>query len=260
MNYRNKSLEKTFEIIEALSVSPTTPSNLAKDLGINRSTLHRFLQNLEELQYVEKLPDHRIRLSHRFIRIGHQAQSHFHFITVAKPIMKTFADRIGECVFIASFNGRKVTYLEKAESSQTVRIVIEAGGQSPPYAVASGKLFLSELSEKDLNQFLKRTELKPYTTNTITEKNDLRRELRRIKQNGYSLDDEEYEIGLKGFACPIRDVSGSTVAAFCVAGVALRFDEKKVNETIELLKYYSNEISMQLGYPGYHTTISGDQK
>ncbi|WP_209121029.1 IclR family transcriptional regulator [Alkalihalobacillus sp. BA299] len=260
MNYRNKSLEKTFEIIEALSISPLTPSDLSKNLGINRSTLHRFLQNLEELEYVEKLPDHRIRLSHRFIRIGLQAQTHFNFLTIAKPFMKAFADRVGESVLIASFNGKKVTYLEKEESSQTVRIVVEAGSQSPPYTVASGKLLLSELSEKDLNQFLKRTTLKPYTKNTITEEEELRKELKKIKEQEYAIDHEEYELGLKGFACPIRDVSGSTIGALCVAGVSLRFDEKKTFETIELLKHYSSEISMQLGYQGYHTTISGDQK
>ncbi|MFC0560625.1 IclR family transcriptional regulator [Halalkalibacter alkalisediminis] len=260
MNYKNKSVEKAFEIIEALSVSPLTPSDLSSHLGINRSTLHRFLQNLEDLEYVEKLPDHRIRLSHRFIRIGLQAQTHFNFLTIAKPIMKAFAEEIGESVLIASFNGYKVTYLEKEESSQTVRIVVDAGSQSPPYTVASGKLFLSELSEKDLNLFFKRTQLKSYTKNTITDEDELRKELKKIKEQEVAIDDEEYELGLKGFASPIRDVSGSTIGALCVAGVSIRFDKRKTLETIELLKQYSREISFQLGYQGYHTTISGDQK
>ncbi|WP_216827495.1 IclR family transcriptional regulator [Alkalihalobacterium elongatum] len=260
MNYKNKSLQKTFEIIEALSVSPMTPSELCEKLGIHRSTLHRFLQNLEDLHYIEKLSDHRMRLSHHFIRIGLQAQTHFHFLTIAKPLMKSFADEIGESVLIAAFNGQQVTYLQKEESSQTVRIVVEAGSQSPPYTVASGKLFLSEFSDFELELYLEQTVLKPYTKNTITNKDDLRKEIYKIREQQYAIDHEEYELGLKGFACPIREVSGSTIGALCVAGFSLRFDDKKTSETIQLLKEYSKELSLELGYQGYHTTISGDQK
>lgn len=259
LNYKNKSLEKTFEIIEALSSSPLTATELSKQLEINRSTLHRFLQNLEYLRYIEKLSDNRLRLTHQFIRLGRLAQTHFDFLPIAKPYMKELADKIGESVLLASFNGFEVAYLDKVESPQTVRIVIGAGNEAPPYTVASGKLFLSELPQNQLTQYIQRTNLHPYTANTITLESKLRKELSKIKKQEYAIDNEEYELGLKGFASPIRDVSGGTIAALCVAGVSLRFDEKKTSETIELIKQYSREISLHLGYQVSRTALSSDE-
>jgi IclR family transcriptional regulator, KDG regulon repressor len=135
LNYKNKSLEKTFEIIEALSETPLTPTELSKQIQINRSTLHRFLQNLEELRYLEKLSDNRMRLTQQFIRLGRLAEKHFDFIPIAKPFMKELADQIKESVLIASFNDFKIAYLDKIESLQTVRIVLEAGAEVPPHTV-----------------------------------------------------------------------------------------------------------------------------
>jgi DNA-binding IclR family transcriptional regulator len=258
LNYKNKSLEKTFEIIEALSETPLTPTELSKQIQINRSTLHRFLQNLEELRYLEKLSDNRMRLTQQFIRLGRLAEKHFDFIPIAKPFMKELADQIKESVLIASFNDFKIAYLDKIESLQTVRIVLEAGAEVPPHTVASGKLFLSDLDEKELTQYIERTTLHPFTKNTITDEYDLRKELEKIKNQDYAIDHEEYELGLKGFASPIRDANGNMIAALCVAGVSLRFDHQKTFETIELMKQYSNEISLQIGYQGNHTAFGGD--
>lgn len=248
MSYENKSLIKTFNIIQALSEKPRSASVLAKHLGMNASTLHRFLANLEGMGFTEKLANQEIRLTHRFIQLGVMAKSHFDVEGLAKPYLRKLVDETNESALLSSFHQWHVTYLDKLESSQTVRIVIEPGDGAPSYTVASGKLFLSELPDVQLESFFAKTTFVSKTANTLTTKQALKAEIAHIRDQGYAIDEEEYEVGLKGFAAPIRDSSGEMVAALSVAGVSIRFDEAKTNETIEIVKRYAAEISKELGW------------
>ncbi|AST96128.1 IclR family transcriptional regulator [Shouchella clausii] len=248
MEYQNKSLRKAFEIIESLCAKPMTATELSKKLNLNPSTLHRFLANLEAMGYTEKLKNNQVRLTQQFIQLGKMAQAHYDVEALSKPYLKKLADSTGESVLLSSFHQFKVTYLDKIESSQTVRIVLGPGSHAPSYAVASGKLFLSQLSPEQLDDFFANTELKAYTKNTFTDEQQLRKELVHIRAQNYAIDEEEYEIGLKGFAAPIREATGTMIAALSVAGVSLRFDDEKSKTTIEQLLRYAELISFDLGW------------
>ncbi|UOQ91918.1 IclR family transcriptional regulator [Halobacillus shinanisalinarum] len=249
MDYNIKSVERVFEIVKALSSKPQAPAELATNLNMNKSTVHRFISTLLELGYIEKLPDHSIRLSQSFINLGVNAQSQYEVVNLSKPYLLALAEEFKESALLAVFNGKESEYVDKVESSHAVRIVFEPGKKAPAYAVASGKVFLSSLKEKELKQYLDGLELIPHTKNTIINRDELEKEIAHVKKAGYAVDHEEFEIGLRGFACPIKDHKGKIIAAICIAGIAPRItDEKRIQHIISSTLVTAKEISARMGY------------
>ncbi|MFD1415689.1 IclR family transcriptional regulator [Oceanobacillus jeddahense] len=248
MQYQNKSLGKSFDIIESLCREPKTATELSMELGLNPTTLHRFIMTLQEMGIVEKLNDNKLRMSYQFINLGKMAETHYDIAGDSKPFLEALAKESGESVLISTFQNFSVSYLSKVESSHAIRIVLDPGDKVPSYTVASGKLFLSSLDETLLHKFLAKVKLEKKTENTITTKEALLKELQEIRERGYAIDNEEYLVGLKGMAAPIYNSTGNVVAALSVAGVALRLDNDKTTSIAERLLYYANKISNTLGW------------
>ncbi|WP_431803853.1 IclR family transcriptional regulator [Halobacillus andaensis] len=249
MDYNIKSVKRVFEIIQEISCNPQTPAELASNLDINKSTIHRFLSTLQNLGYIEKMADNSVRLSQSFINIAMNAQTQYEIVNICRPYLVNLSEEFQEGALLATFNGKESEYVDKVESSLAVRIVFEPGKKAPAYSVASGKVFLASLKEEELNHYLEEMQVTQFTKNTITDEKKLRKELAGIRKSGYATDNEEYEIGLRGFACPIKDYKGNTVAAICIAGIAPRItDAGKINEIIRSLKEDAKEISMRMGY------------
>lgn len=249
MDYNIKSIERAFEILKALSSEAQTPAELVKKLDMNKSTIHRFLATLIDLGYLEKLPDNYLRLSQSFINLGVNAQKQFDVVTLSRSYLISLAEEFKESSLLAMFTGSDCQYVDKIESPHAVRIVLDSGAKAPAYSVASGKVFLASLKEDELNDYLDHTNFISYTTNTFTEKMKLKKEISHVREVGYAIDNEEFEIGLRGFAAPIKDYRGETIAALCIAGVAPRIkDKKKINNIISALLEASKDISSQIGY------------
>jgi len=257
VEYEIKSVTKVFKVLEALSEEEITPADLAVKLDMNKSTLHRFLATLMSLGYIEKNENNTIRLTQSFINLGVHAQKHDALHTIARPYLEQLAQDVGESVLLAVFDGQAVQYVDNIESTHTVRTVFDPGKQAPAHAVASGKLFLSALDEQDLEVYLQSQPLTRMTENTITDQQKLLAELKSIKEQGYALDHEEYEVGLRGFACPIKNDTGSVIAALCIAGIAPRITNKqRIASTVQKLSKAADKISLQLGYQ--QNNVGGD--
>ncbi|RYG72957.1 IclR family transcriptional regulator [Lentibacillus lipolyticus] len=249
LEYQIKSVVRAFRIIEVLARESLTAVELTMKLDINKSTLHRFLVTLKDLGYIEIDDNNAWRLSQSFVNLGLHTQKHYQIQTIARPYMERLMQEFKESAFLAVFNGDEVHYVDSVESSHAVRTVFGPGKKSPAYAVASGKMFLASMKREQLESYLASHELKPLTENTHTEIAALKRDLQRIRESGISIDNEELEIGLRGFACPIRDELGDMNAALCIAGIASRIQEKsKVDRLMKRLKEDANKISWQLGY------------
>lgn len=249
LEYEIKSVVRTFQVLKALSEDSLSPSELSKKLNMNKSTLHRFLSTLKGLGYIEIGQNNAVRLSQSFINLGIRAQKHYQIHATSRPYLEQLAKNFKESALLAIFNGREVQYVDNIESSHAVRTVFDPGKKTPAYAVASGKLFLSTLDEKNLYEYLQAQELIAFTSNTLTDNKSLKNDLERIKDVGYAVDNEEYEIGLKGFACPIKDSTGNVIAALCIAGIASRItDKQKINNIIKSLLSSSENISLKMGF------------
>lgn len=247
MDYTIKSVVKALEVLELLSKEPLTAKEISDKLGINKSTLHRFLYTLESQYYIEQNSLNEYRLSQKMIQMGMSAQNNIHLSQIIRPYLLDLSKEFGESAILAGFDQHGVFYMDKAESPHAVRIVIEPGKRAPGHCVASGKLFLSHLSAEELTQYVAKHPLRAYTENTITEMASLKQELEQIRQRSYAVDYEEYEVGLKGLAAPIYNYSGKMVAALCVAGISMRIPDDKVQSISQVLNEMAQTISIQLG-------------
>ena len=247
MDYTIKSLVKSFEIIEALSERPSTAKSLTERLGMNKSTLHRFLYTLEKQNYITQSPTNEYHLSQKFIQLGLGALSNLELTQVAKPYLVELSQEVGECTLLAGFIQHEVFYLDKVESPHAVRFVLEAGKRAPCYCVASGKVFLAHLPEQQLHNYLNQLKFQPRTDQTIRSKEALLKQLDKVHLQGYATDDEEYEVGLRGIAAPIFDFTGQVIAAICVAGVSIRLTEERLVEISATIRRMAAQISARMG-------------
>lgn len=249
MEYSIKSVERVFEIVKAIAEKPRRPSQLASDLNMNKSTIHRFISTLLNLGYIEKLPDQSLRLSQSFINLSLNGHKHDEILEVAKPYLKMLAERFKESSLVAVFNGYESEYIDKVESSRAVRTVFDPTYRAPAYAVASGKVFLASLEEQELKAYFDHTDFISHTENTIVDRTELEKEINKVRELGFSVDHEEYEIGLRGFASPIKDHQGKVIAAICLAGIAPRItEETRIQEIISSICSAAKEISYHMSY------------
>ncbi|WP_286166095.1 IclR family transcriptional regulator [Peribacillus frigoritolerans] len=243
-----KTVEKSFGILEVIAQKPMTFIELVEKLDSNKATVHRFLSSLEQLGYITKNNQEKFILSQKWFQLAFQAQDQLDIVETARPFLESIAYKVQESVLLAQYLGDQVLYVEKVETNLAARIVLDVGKQAPLHCVASGKLYLAHLSPQLLERYLSKNPLKSFTENTITEKESLLPELKKIYERGYATDQEEWEKGLKGISFPIFNGRKELAGALCIAGLAFRFTDEQIEDIIEPALCATQEISKRLGY------------
>ncbi|HYS44355.1 MAG TPA: IclR family transcriptional regulator, partial [Geobacteraceae bacterium] len=141
-----------------------------------------------------------------------------------------------------------IVYLDVVETDLTVRVVPRVGARLPAYSTAAGKVQFAFMTEEELDNYLPR-ELKRFTPNTITDRDELKKQLRQIAEQGYAIDNEELDVGVRCVGAPIRDYTRRIIGAVSISGPSMRFsDERMEKELIPLVQKAAEEISTKLGY------------
>jgi len=157
---------------------------------------------------------------------------------------------IGETVHLVIRNGDQGVYIDKVETRQTLRMYSEIGNKIPLYCTAVGKVLLSHLGRDKLEKMYKGKKLKKYTKNTITDWEEFFNELKRVRRQGYAVDNEEYEQEIRCVAAPVKNYEGQVIAAVSVSGPAFRITKEKVEEIAGKVKKKALLMSKRLGYTG----------
>lgn len=224
-------------------------TDLARRLGIAKSTAHRLLATLTDEGLLEQDPvTGRYRLGLVVFDMAAAAQSVDLHEAVLTP-MTELRNRTGETVQVAVLDGREVVYVERLDSPNTLRLFIEVGRRNSAHSTGCGKALLAFLPPDQLERVLRNWKLVEKTPHTITDLADLRADLAEARRRGYAVNRRESEVGIISVAAPIRDVSGRTVAAISVAGPAERLEPhelKLAQATIECAAL----TSRRLGYRG----------
>lgn len=199
-------------------------TELANRLGVGKSTVHRLLTTLEEERLVERDPDSgRYRLGLAMLELGAAASSPTDLHQAVLMPMSVLRIRTGETVQTAVLDGRKVVYVERLESPNTLRLFLEVGRRNDAHCTGTGKCLLAHLEAEQLDRLLDGWELPAKTPHTITEHGRLRRELKEIRSRGYAVNAHESEVGVISVAAPIR-ARTRVVAALSVAGPSGRLE------------------------------------
>jgi IclR family KDG regulon transcriptional repressor len=223
-------------------------SDLAKRLGLAKSTVHRLASTLLEQGILEQNSgDGKYHLGLALFELGAMVRRKMDFTMEARPFLRTLMEKTGETVHLASLDHDSILYIITHESKQALRMGSKVGTRAPVHSTAVGKTLLAFQSDEELERIFARG-LPQSTPNTITDPKALRRELATVRSRNYAVDDEESEIGLRAIAAPIRIYSGNVVAAISIAGPVHRMARRALLGWVRELVDAAEAVSQRLGW------------
>ncbi len=233
------SLARGLDVICAFTrVMPRmTLSEVAKSVNMSRATTRRLLLTLVREGYAEK-NDRIFSLRPKVLQLGYSALSSVGILDVVQPIMNELTQRTQESIFTAVLTGDDVTYLARSTPDRVMSVSINIGNRLPAYAASTGRVLLAGESDEALERYLERVDLTQHTSNTVNTKSKLREVILETRSCGYSLVDEELELGVRSLSVPIRDARQRVIAALNACCPAIRFTVKDMEQQLvpELLK------------------------
>lgn len=245
-----KSAERVLDLLELLSMHerPMRFSEIAKELGYPKSSLHGLLATLVNRSYALRDDGDRYALVEAF-RDGFNWVGGFEAVLRrhAIPIMTAARDASGETVFLSvrdeNHDARKV---HKVVSTHPIRY--DAGEEVvPAYASVMGRVLLAYAPADEIDAYFAGTELRPFTAKSLTDEAAIRSVLEEIRRRGYGIIEEEFAIGGCGIAAPVRDRAGKVVAVLDIATVVQRYELRKA-EMLQCVLEAAAELSAKLGY------------
>lgn len=246
-----QSLTRAIDIIEFISRNGNSASltQISQNLGLSKSTIHGLISTLEDFNYIYQDQSTGIyQLGIKLFEMGQVVYSSMDLRAIAHPILTELSQKYQETVHLALLSGSEVVYIEKVDSSRSIRIISEIGGRNPTYCTGVGKVLLSGLSDSEVEKIIETTGMKKLTPNTLDNLADLKANLAEIRQKGYANDLEEIEVGLRCVAAPIRNHLGVIIAAISLSGPTNRISDEMWPQFSQDIVDAGYRISVKLGY------------
>ncbi len=219
-----KSVVKAMKIFEVLvdKGNYISLSNLSKKVNINISTVHRLLNTLLQLGYVEQNEKGYYGLGIKSYKLADIISDNFDLKKIIRPYLKEIVAKCNETSNLVILEDNKAVYIDQVESTNMVRMFASVNSKGEAYCTGSGKALLAYQDSQEIERYIKTTEFKAFTKNTITDPEKFKKELQKIKKKGYALDLEEKERGVRCVAAPIFDRKNEIIAAIGVSGPCTR--------------------------------------
>lgn len=246
-----QSVDRAIDILEVFGDGRNElgVTEISKLLGLHKSTTFGLLTTLEVRGYLEKnVVTGKYQLGLKLFELGNQVQNGMELKRVADQYLEQLLAENGETVHLVIMDDGEAIYIDKKEGPESMRMVSQVGKRLPMHCSGVGKTLLAHLPEIEINKIICKKGLPGLTAKTITEPEALFEELKRIREQGYALDNEEISEGLMCVAAPIRNYSGQVMAALSVAGPTVRMNGEKIEEVKESVLRVCNAISCRLGY------------
>jgi IclR family pca regulon transcriptional regulator len=196
-----------------------TIAEIVRLSGISRSSVGRCLHTLRRLGYILE-EGGSYRLSPAMLPLSAAFLGSNPLANAAQPIVNALRDQLNESCSLAVLDSRgppnRVIYVCRAETVRIISVPLNVGSTLPSHCTSMGRVLLASLDEAALDDYFSSVSLERRTPNTLTDPTALRAELERVRDQGWSLIDEELEMGLRSIAVPVRDRAGRTVAALNV--------------------------------------------
>jgi len=246
-----KSVDKTLQIVELFLESNEVElslTDISNKLGIHKSTIHGILATLRLRGFIDQNPStEKYLLGMKFFELGIKARDNMDLATIARPYLKELVVKYEETVHLVIFNKTDALYVDKVETPRTMRMCSQVGTRVLMHCTGVGKSILAYLPKEQARQIVMARGLEKFTPTTICDEDELFAELARVREQGYSIDNEEIEEGLQCVAAPILNHNGNVIGAISVAGPSTRMSVNKEN-IIPSLKEVTRAISIKIGY------------
>jgi len=218
-----QSLERGLAVIRAFDAHhrELTLSEVARICDLTRAAARRFLLTLTDLGYVRT--DGRLfSLTPRVLELGYAFLSSLTLPEVAEPHLEQLSAEVHESSSVSVLDGDDIVYVARVPTRRIMAVAINVGTRFPAYATSMGRVQLAHLPEERVRAYLDRVRLERLTERTVRTAADLGDELRRAREQGYAIVDQELEEGLRSMAAPVFDRSGAVAAAVNVSVHASR--------------------------------------
>jgi IclR family transcriptional regulator, KDG regulon repressor len=217
---------------------------LTKASGLNKSTVYRICNTLSNREYLYH-KDYRgnFTLGLKFSQFFTLSEIFSKVKDITSPYLESLCKETSETVVLSTLKKNELINISVFNSKHRLQMFTNEGDLMPLHCTAMGKILLASLIEEEFNRILKTTELSRYTDNTITDMSDLNSELRTIKKRGIAFDSEEYELGSRGIATPVKNNIGRVVAAIGIIGPASRISLKRLKDLAPVIKLTSRQIN-----------------
>ena len=249
----NQSAEKLMLVLEALAKQeqPVKLIDLSRETKMNSSTLYRFLVALQNAGYViQHEANGQYELNLKVCYLAEIVKSRFSVAAALHPFAVEASALFMESAHLAERADNRIIYIDNVTAtSQSLVIRQHIGKTAPLHCSGIGKLFLSEYDDDALDQFIKEAGIPAYTQYTFATKETLEAELRTIREQGCSYDNEECEIGVRCIAVPIRDYTGKIVAGLSISGPTSRITDELIGTNLPALLDIAKRASIELGCP-----------
>jgi len=243
----DSTVVKAFSLLEILAQSdqPLGVTDLAGRLGLGKSNVHRLLQTLIALDYVQKTDGAGYIATLRMWEFGSRIVSRIVLRDVAQPTMRRLSTLTKEAVHLSQYEHGEVIYLDKIESKEPVRAYTQLGGRAPAYCTATGKIMMAYLPETEIRQVYDSVE--KCTPNTVTDVETFLAQCSEARLRRYALNTGEWRSDVIGLASPIADRSGVVVSAIGISAPASRLRAGEIERYAPELVAAGRDISLQLG-------------
>ncbi len=227
------SLGKGLAVMEILAAHPAgmTLTEMAAKADMTRAGARRFLLTLVEAGYAIQ-EDRRFRLSPRLLTVARTWLQGSSLWSYAEPFLRAVAARFNESSSAAVLSAEDIVYVARIPGRHILSVALHVGTRLPAWCTSMGRVLLSDLPPAELRAFLASAKIVAHTPKSITDREELGREIGRVAVQGFAIIDEELELGLRSIAVPIRDRSGRVVAAINISTQSSRFSPEEMKALI----------------------------
>jgi DNA-binding IclR family transcriptional regulator len=253
IDYTIQSVSHALDILESFTRADNElgVTDLSRQLGLHKNNVFRLLATLEHRGYIEQNREtESYRLGAKTLQLGSIFLEQRECRRQARPVLENLMAATGETAVVAVLRANKVIYMDSVETDRMVRAVSRVGAMLPAHCTAAGKTLLASLTSADVERLYPETDVTDAGPRTPRDRDALLAELKRVRERGYAVQNEECDLEVKGIAAPVRDYSKGVVATLGVIAPANRLTGERIERegiTAKILDAAS-VLSMKLGY------------
>lgn len=223
-------------------------AEISTRLGLHNSTAFHLIKTLEKLDVVVQDPDtKRYRIGSHLFSLAAAALNENTMLAAATPILERLSRDTGEAAHLAVREQHEIVVIALTAATGLLQLSGRTGATRPPHATAIGKILLAAVPPEDLPVLLDRMALPVFTSNTITDREALRREIDRVRVEGIAYDNGELDEDVRCAALPVRDFSGRCVAAIGISGPIWKLTQNRMKKKVARLREAAAELECELG-------------
>ncbi|WP_317855763.1 IclR family transcriptional regulator [Chakrabartyella piscis] len=230
--------DRLFQTLELLATCPPMSlMELSQTLGLNKSTMHRILNSLVYMGYAKQENNSlKYTLTHRICELSNQFMHQTNIIPMVRPYLQELVNLSGETIHLVQMDQNSAIYIDKMESTQnSIRLVSKVGKSIPLYCSAVGKAMLANMGDDVIKEIWNNSDIRALTPQTIVDFKDFMNEIDRVRKNGYALDLEENELGVRCIAVAISNYQNQPNYAISISAPVTRMGRRRILELAEFV-------------------------